>query len=475
MLHLKYKKLITPFYDSEKQTHNVFRRLIFQEKEIPANSGNIKKNFSYMESTKVVDSYYSLDNEKTQLASPTYDEYLNGSIKYINIKHAAKSISFRQGVEINNFIKGNNGWQATGLDVYDHEIGQLTEQSTKTFFNESEINEFVFVDGFGDEFFDVSIEDKKIPFEIINKSGIIEPLAIRDTYLEISQNIPSGWKLYNLIKGTLQTGEESIINNSSNEIKISYEKFLPYKDSFDKFVVVGHQKILLNNNKLNETIIEKFSILGNDDFYFENVTSIAYSGLKFFNLHKHQTMDICVDHQTQYWGTGLLFETPSSSIISIITETTGSGRTIIVTGSYGTGHITLENGSNLGSNYPDKFPFSIGYNTAPGYINPKIGYAGFFSGTDLFPNTSGIYLVPDETIYYNIPVVFTTHNLSTNDPNKGFGLTIDVIIRKSFISDVKINNYGTNYPIGEFRFGIATDSLFIGSNSSTGIGLLKVK
>ena len=86
-----------------------------------------------------------------------------------------------------------------------------------------------------------------------------------------------------------------------------------------------------------------------------------------------------------------------------------------------------------------------------------------------------MYLVPDNTTYYNIPIVFTDHNFSINDPNQGYGLTIDVTIRKSFISEVKIHNYGNNYPIGEYRFGIAENSLFLGSQESTGIGILKIK
>jgi hypothetical protein len=476
MLHLKFKRLLSPFYDSEKQTQNVFRRFIAGEKEIPVNSGNIKKNFSYSESNKITNSYYGQNNEESQLTSTNYDEYISGSIKYVNIKHAHKTIPFRQGVELNTFIKGGNGWQASGVDIYDSEIGQLKESFINDlFFNESEKNDFVYIDGFEEEFFDVSIEDNKIPFEIINKSGIIEPLAIRDTFIVLQQNIPIGWKISNLINGTLQSGNESIIDNSSNLIEISYNEFSPYKDSFEKFILIGEESILLNNNKLNESRIEKFSILGNDDYYFDNITSIAFSGLKYYNIHKHKSINLSIDHQIDYWGTGSLFQFPLSSSVYISTQTTGSGKTVIVTGSYGTGHITLLTGTLAGTNYPERFSFSINYNSAPGYINPEIGYAGYFSGTTLFPNKSGVYLVPDNTTYYNIPIVFTDHNFSINDPNQGYGLTIDVTIRKSFISEVKIHNYGNNYPIGEYRFGIAENSLFLGSQESTGIGILKIK
>ena len=129
MLHIKYKKTLSPFSDSEKQTRNVFRRLLSEEKEIQP--GNLLKSFSYKESTKVVSSYYSLDNEKTQLSSKDYEEVIINNNKIINIKHSNKSIPFRQGVEINDFLKGFNGWQTSGIDVYDHEIGQLKESSTK--------------------------------------------------------------------------------------------------------------------------------------------------------------------------------------------------------------------------------------------------------------------------------------------------------------------------------------------------------
>lgn len=474
MLHIKYKKTLSPFSDSEKQTHNVFRRFLSQEKESPP--GNLIKSFSYKESTKVISSYYSLDNEKTQLSSKDYEEVIINNNKIINIKHSNKSIPFRQGVEINDFLKGFNGWQTSGVDVYDHEIGQLKEGSTKqNYFYEIEQNDYVYIDGLDDELFEVSSDVNKISFEIINKSGIIEPLAIRDTYVSFQENIPKSWDLYNTIKGTLQSGEENIKNNSSNQIKEYYNKFSPYEDLFDDYITIGNEKILLNNNVLNENPIEKYSILGNDDYYFDNIGTFAFSGLKFFEVHKNQNISVTVDHQTEYWGTPPLFDSPLSSSVFIITETTGSGRNVVVTGSYGTGHITIITGTLTGTNYPERFPFSIGYNTAPSYINPEIGYAGYFSGTNVFPNVSGLYQVPDGTKYYNIPVIFTDHNNSINDPNLGNGLTIDVIIEKSFISNVKIHNFGNNYPIGEFRYGIAANSLFSGSQESTGIGVIKIK
>jgi predicted metal-dependent hydrolase len=90
MLHIKYKKTLSPFSDSEKQTHNVFRRFLSQEKESPP--GNLIKSFSYKESTKVISSYYSLDNEKTQLSSKDYEEVIVNNNKIINIKHSNKSI-----------------------------------------------------------------------------------------------------------------------------------------------------------------------------------------------------------------------------------------------------------------------------------------------------------------------------------------------------------------------------------------------
>lgn len=449
MLNIKYKKNNLPFIDSEKKNQNML---------------------SYLETNKIKNSYYSLDNENTQLTSTDYYEYYVNDEKFINIKHSQKTKNFRQGIELNKFIGGNHGWQLSGVDLYDNDLGQLTPSSIKNYFEESSENEVIYIDSYESEIFDISIYNN-LSFEIVNKSGIIEPLAIRDLYVAFQDNVPQSWKLFNTIKGTLQSGDNLIIENQSNQFDINYKNFKPYYDVFEKYTPIGG---LLNNNVLNENLSnEKISILGNDDFYFENITSIAYSGLKYFNIHKHQSIDINVDHQTEYWGNGLLFDDPLTSTINIITETTGSGRTVDITG-YLTGHaqITL---NSIGSNYPSRFEFSIGYNTAPSYINPEIKYAGYFIGNTLYQNISGKYEVSDGTTYYNIPVIFTDHNNSLNDPNLGNGLTIDVTIKKSFISNVRINNYGSNYPKGEFRYGIAANALFSGSEESTGIGILKIK
>lgn len=474
MLQLKYKKLLDPFIDSEKQVQNVFKRILIENQEIPA-SGSDVKIFTYMESKNVTNSYYSLDNEKTQLASPDYFEYNINNQNFIKIKHSQKTKNFRQGVELNNFIRGTHGWQASGIELYDSEIGQLNENSIKKYFEESNNNQ-IFIDGFDDENFDVCIENSNgLSFDIINKSGIIEPLAIRDSYIKFQENIPLNFFIYNFIKGTIQSGENLIIENSSNQFDINYKEFSPYYDLFENYVLIGNEKLLLNNNTLNELNVEKVSILGNDDFYFENIGSIAFCGLKYFNIHKTSTIEISIDHQTEYWGHGDYFSSPLSSSVYIITETTGSGRNVNITG-YGTGHAQIYSGSNLGTNYPSgRFEFSIGYNTAPSYINPEIKYAGYYIGTALHPNISGVYLVPDETTYYNIPIIFTDHNNSIIDPSIGHGLTIDIIIRKSFIANVKINNFGNNYPKGEFRYGINENALFPGSQKSTGIGILKIK
>ena len=453
MLNIKHKKISEPFIDSEKKNQNML---------------------SYLETNKIKNSYSSLENENFQLSSTDYYEYYENNQKIINIKHAQKTKNFRQGIELNKFIGGHHGWQLSGVDLYDNDLGQLTPNSIKNYFEESSSNEVIFIDSYESEIFDISIYNN-LSFEIVNKSGIIEPLAVRDLYVAFQDNVPQSWKLFNTIKGTLQSGDNLTIENQSNQFDISYKSFTPYKDLFDAYTPVGG---LLNNNVLNQNLLnEKISILGNDDFYFENITSIAYSGLKYFNVHKHQNIEITVDHQIDYWGSGLLFDTPLNSTVNIITETTGSGRNVSITG-YLTGHaqITYNPPTNsTGSNYPSRFEFSIGYNTAPAYINPEIAYAGYFTGSILHQNISGKYEVPDGTTYYNIPVIFTDHNNSLNDPNLGNGLTIDVTIKKSFISSVKINNYGNNYPKGEFRYGIAENALFSGSEESTGIGILKIK
>lgn len=453
MLNIKYKKNIEPFIDSEKNKQSLI---------------------NYSETSRIKNSYYSIDNEKHQLSSPDYSEYYLNNQKIINIKHSQKTKNFRQGIELNKFIVGHHGWQLSGVELFDNDLGQLTPNSIKNYFEEISDNEVLFVDSYESEIFDISIYSN-LSFEIINKSGIIEPLALRDLYVAFQDNVPKSWKLFNTIKGTLQSGDNLTTENQSNQFDINYKNFSPYKDFFDTYTPIGG---LLNNNILNENLLnEKISILGNDDFYFENATSIAFSGLKYFNIHKHQNIEITVDHQTDYWGSGLLFNTPLNSTVNIITETTGSGRNVNITG-YLTGHAQITYNpliNSTGSNYPNRFGFSIGYNTAPAYINPEIAYAGYFIGNTLYQNISGKYEVPDDTTYYNIPIIFTDHNNSQNDPNLGNGLTIDVTIKKSFISNVKINNYGNNYPKGEFRYGIAQNALFSGSEESTGIGILKIK
>lgn len=461
MLNLKFKRVISPFIDSEIN-QNCFKRFINKE-------NNSKKNFSYTETTKITGSYYDIDNEKTQLSSVDYSEYLSGNTKKINIKHSNKSKNFRQGVEINQFLIGHNGFQAKGPDLYDEEIGQLEN------YDDNQFNDY---------------NVKKIPFNIINKSGLIEPLSIRDS-LSLQENVPL--LIHNFIKGTLHSGDESVLtnysesfidkenicekqlfNNFSNSIDIKYKNFMPYDDSFDQYINIGNEKILLNNNVLNEKPIEKYSILGNDDYYFDNIGTFAFSGLKYSLLHKHQSIEINVDHQTEYWGEGLLFNTPLNSVVNITTTVAGSGRAVNITGNL-TGHAQITTNTN-GSGYPSgRFSFSIDYGVAPGYINPEIKYAGYFINTTLYQNISGKYEVPDGTKYYNIPVIFTSHNDGIDPNTVGHGLTIDIIIRKSFISEVKINNYGKNYPVGEFRYGIPLNALYPGSESSTGIGIIKIK